>query len=631
MIGWNFPLGEQRQGVSGMDVQFKGEPLKSLAREICQNSLDAAINENTTVFLEFEKHKIDVRDIPGYADYKEAVIKCRDYWSDQDKSYFFRDAVQQLNKDKIFVLRISDYNTVGLNEPYNKNSKESWNALTIIDGGATKSGDAGGSYGMGKMAPFANSSLRLVFYRTLNQSGERAAQGIARLPSFPKDISKDFMTVGIGYYGDLNKNLPLKAILNLEIIKPRVKVGTDVFIYGFISGDSWKDAICVEILENFLISIYNNKLEVRVGDIVINKKNIGDRIRQYKLKNAYNYYRILTEPINEFIKPFKHYGIQKTEQFKLQVLTDQSENLNRKLLVIRKSGMKLFDDQKYNIPHSISFTGILSLEGKKLNEYFRDMEPPTHDAWQPERLRLDEQKEAKRHIKDLKDWIFESIYSLGEKSTGDEFAVEGLSSNLQIDTNTLKNKSDDKKEILTDRLESIEIEEVVSKSSSNKKLFFNGLGDEGANFEETNGIITNDGKYAAVRTHKGKKKPKRKEIHRGIETDDGQEIIKKPIGNSIKLKNVRIIKIGSKSYRIIFESSRALSKGDIEIMTVGENGKSNTLNIVNANSLQLCDSAYVSNGKIAFENLSTGGKVQIEFMLQDEAEYAMEVNIYENK
>ena len=58
MIGWNFPLGEQRQGISGLDVQFKGNPLKSLAREICQNSLDAAVDENALVTVKFEKHTI---------------------------------------------------------------------------------------------------------------------------------------------------------------------------------------------------------------------------------------------------------------------------------------------------------------------------------------------------------------------------------------------------------------------------------------------------------------------------------------------------------------------------------------------------------------------------------------------
>ena len=50
---WNFPSNNFGQifGIADSGVEtFKGTPIKSLAREICQNSLDAALeNENLLV------------------------------------------------------------------------------------------------------------------------------------------------------------------------------------------------------------------------------------------------------------------------------------------------------------------------------------------------------------------------------------------------------------------------------------------------------------------------------------------------------------------------------------------------------------------------------------------------------
>ena len=43
-IGWNFPSNDNGQinGISEAGIEtFKGSPFPSLAREICQNSLDA--------------------------------------------------------------------------------------------------------------------------------------------------------------------------------------------------------------------------------------------------------------------------------------------------------------------------------------------------------------------------------------------------------------------------------------------------------------------------------------------------------------------------------------------------------------------------------------------------------------
>ena len=235
IIKWNFPNNGcgQVRGIADAGIEtFTGTEIQSLAREICQNSLDAAIEDSSAeVKVEFERYKINSIDIPGYVEFSQNIEKAKEYWGTKrsEKTInYLKKAHQAINNSTSYVLRISDYNTIGLNDPYG-DSDEGWNALTKLDGGATKSGDKAGAFGIGKNAPFCNSDYRLVFYRTLNGNKEIAAQGMARFISFPDDLTDTIhtMTTGIGYYGNVDGNLPIDSIEELDNLKKRDEAGTD--------------------------------------------------------------------------------------------------------------------------------------------------------------------------------------------------------------------------------------------------------------------------------------------------------------------------------------------------------------------------------------------------------------------
>lgn len=166
---WKFPhngFGQVR-GVSDAGIEtFTGTEIQSLARENCQNSLDAAVEgENVTVRVEFEQYRISSSDIPGYEQYVSKIKKAYDYWSKKNSEKTIKvltKALDSIKQQTTIVLRISDFNTTGLSHPY-EDSDEGWNALTKLDGGATKTGDKAGAFGIGKNAPFTNSNHRLVF------------------------------------------------------------------------------------------------------------------------------------------------------------------------------------------------------------------------------------------------------------------------------------------------------------------------------------------------------------------------------------------------------------------------------------------------------------------------------------
>ena len=127
---------------------------------------------------------------------------CRDFWKDNSKTVnFLNQAIKVCQKDTIRILRISDFNTTGL--PGSKEYKSSpWQNLVKSSGVSDKNGTSGGSYGIGKSAPFACSDLRTVYYSTLDNEGIRAYQGVANLVSFKsKDrfLRKGEVTQGTGY------------------------------------------------------------------------------------------------------------------------------------------------------------------------------------------------------------------------------------------------------------------------------------------------------------------------------------------------------------------------------------------------------------------------------------------------
>lgn len=58
---WNFPSNNCGEiiGIAASGVEtFKGTPIKSLAREICQNSIDAILNDTTPTRIEFKTFEI---------------------------------------------------------------------------------------------------------------------------------------------------------------------------------------------------------------------------------------------------------------------------------------------------------------------------------------------------------------------------------------------------------------------------------------------------------------------------------------------------------------------------------------------------------------------------------------------
>ncbi|MDD4591413.1 MAG: hypothetical protein PHG06_13455 [Parabacteroides sp.] len=490
---WSFPSNNKGDingiGNSGVET-FQGTPLKSLAREICQNSLDAAL-EGKTVEVEFMPFVLDIDEFPDAESLEKAFRDSLVFWSVQSvkkATDFFERAIKMMKSGSIPFLRISDFSTTGL-----KGSKSEYNTpwcnLTKSSGASDKAGTSGGSFGIGKFAPFACSEFRTVFYSTLDIENVTAFQGISRITSFRRE--DDEITVGVGYYGADN-NQPVYSQLSLDphFRREKKQTGTDIFIAGFrFYSTDWKDSIVTSVLDGFLYAVYTGKLVVRVSDIIINKDTLPALIEEYQTsmtENADKYYIVLTSDDTVWYEvDYKNHG---TVRLGLIIQSDKHQvEMHRKVAMIRKTGMKIMD--RGNISGIIPFVGVMLIEGEKINDFLRNLENPQHTKWEPERMEPKSQIPfARSYIKGLIDYIKDCLEKLKQDSDVDEIDPD-VGEYLPDESDMDSGDDTHETELLPDTIKSIEVT-IPPRNNAKTSVFTDG--DETTTDDEQGDIVEED-------------------------------------------------------------------------------------------------------------------------------------------
>ncbi len=422
---WRFPTtdGGENKGIgdSGLET-FADNPLKSLAREICQNSIDACANELEPVRVDFKLFDIPLSNIPEVEALRKILKKCSDFYlnnnpSDKDKDFFY-DALDTLDSNiysSCKILRISDFNTKGLPGAHKKYGTP-WHALIKAVGSSTgKNDSSGGSFGIGKFASYLTSRLRTVFYSTLaKENKEESYEGVCRLPSFIDD--NDNMTQGTGYYGDQKCDAIFEQLhMDPNFKRAANEFGTDIFIIAFKYADEkWDDVITCSVIDNFMVAVLNKQLIVNAGNICISSETINQLITKYKNtdilpKNSPYYFDVLTSNETTW---FESPQILGKGEVKIGILAGNPE-YTKKIALFRKTGMKIMDKSKQQ--GNNSFMGVLVVTGDKTNKILRAMEDPTHTKWIPSRAGSREY---------LANFTKKEIFKFIEDSLSSVFAVD---------------------------------------------------------------------------------------------------------------------------------------------------------------------------------------------------------------
>lgn len=316
-----------------------------------------------------------------------------------------------------------DSNTTGL-------AGETWRGLVKVTGASFKrSEDAGGSFGVGKAAPFTVSPLRAVFYWSAFREQGRIVeqfQGKAVLVSHEHDFGEGPETTqNVGFYGLTDGCEALRAEIPTvfrHTESGRPVQGTAVWVAGFKPdqhGEQWQTAVRRSVLENFFYAIHQKNLEVLLepggDDDVLNGSTLS---RQFDLlvdplkeldddeaiDRARMYWSLVDDgsPVAEELVP--DLGI-----VKLWIATEDQYpdwNFPNRVALIRRTGMVVTDQQEGHRFRGLrDYVAVCVIEDEEANKLLRRMENPAHDKFEFHRLPEHERDRGRLALDRLKRFL----------------------------------------------------------------------------------------------------------------------------------------------------------------------------------------------------------------------------------
>ena len=417
MLNWYFPPanGGVSYGFNDASQQhFRDNPWEQTIREVIQNSLDAIdTSRNGPVKVYLSEIKIPASEI-GVTDLKNHISSALDSVREEENSEgisFYEHAIKVLKNNEINVLAITDRNTTGLVD-------KKWKAL-IYHEGITNKGDLsapGGSFGIGKNAPYLVSALKTVCYSTRYLKRGREEKFIARCNisshKNPKPPHEELQHIGFGTKTQLEPNTRPLPTEGSEIYKKfRLdESGSGIFIMGFEPKvDDWIKIAKKSIAHNFFAAIHEKKLEIFINSDSINYETL-DAIFENSKKNEFarHYYHIIRDgKITESID---------TEFGKFTLQLSLNKDLPNTIAYINRRGMfitdaRTFKDNPFYSPIGkgwASYAAVVTAADDSTDQKIRKMEPPNHKSIQHERnvgpdskLIKSQLKEVQRKIKNI--------------------------------------------------------------------------------------------------------------------------------------------------------------------------------------------------------------------------------------
>lgn len=623
---WRFPSsnGGLKEGLNNSGIEtFRDNPIKSLAREICQNSLDAALNDNP-VMVEFKTFNIKRSEFPDLQGFCDILTKCHEKSKEKSNSVtidFFANALKKINKDSIPMLRISDFNTTGLND-------QDWDNLVDSSGVSDKSEGQGGSFGIGKNAPFACSDFRTVFYSTLDKENNTKSKGVSRLIAHKLGTNpdgSDDLSQGTGFYGiatDYNIKY-INAMLNLDKSFNRTTSGTDIFVSGLMVDMNFSSTIIAEVIDSFLVAIWNEKLEVKVNDFLICKQSLPtvcERFSKFLNANTIMCFDLLSDTQTQwFDLPI---ALQTLQIGNIKFGFKLRQDGTNKVSMVRSTGMKILD--KTGLCPSLRFVGLAIVEGS-LNTILRKLENPSHTKWEVQRA--PDPSYARTILKTMYNAISDKLNEFAINTFDKELDIEGAGEYLPDEIIDLgsKQQQEGKKENLN---KLISIEAKVIENPKSNSLETDEIGNDILSSEDAQGSPSDEGVLDGYDRY-GKKPlgSGDRDFDEIGNLDDDSEYGKAPI--VVKAKEIRIFCIDKKEqwYRLVCTPLISSFKGIVTIYKLAEQNEKMPIIIKAVNNPEL----EFKKNKIFYFSFSEGKPFKVDFRISGHEYSTMEVKLYAYK
>lgn len=629
---WRFPDNNytNENGLDTSDMEmFKKDPVSSLAREICQNSIDAAYGDKP-VRVEFSLFQIEREQIPGIDVLAAQIDACYEYKKDSPKEGpALKELKKSVSKSNITCMRISDFHTTGVEGAKTKQRGTPFYNLTKGSGVSDKDGSSGGSKGIGKFASFVVSTTNTVFYSTRAKDDSCAYIGISKLRSTPIPGDPDLLTMGIGYYGDGKKNAPILKELHLDpsFTRGENEFGTDVYIVGFKDLNGWQSNIIAKVLESFMVAVMRGDLEVAVDGTIVNQETVKDIIYSDKFQNEQKktelreiraQFELLQDDASLVIRKLQVDENNSVTVYLKQYGQQNEASATKHCVMVRYPYMKI----TYINPGAfLPFSALCVIHDNELNKRLRAIENPQHTDWEIKRLNdfPDEKQTTRKMKKAMESVVNDFIKEVLRASSGETTDIEGAGEFLpsQDESGGVSGSA------ITD--EQVQVKPLTSVKTQTPKTVK--AGEAGETYEFDEGELTDDGEQ-------GKKPKKRKpkpepNPEPKTEPKDETEVGpgKSPVLKRVPLSGMRyrtmVTDKASRKYDCIFTSLYDESDCEFAIRLCGEAADKYHVEILSASIDG--DQCAIEDGKIIGMKIEKDKTYKISYSVDSAEMFASEV------
>ncbi|HLN94938.1 MAG TPA: hypothetical protein VK183_04820 [Flavobacterium sp.] len=651
---WHFgPEGGRENGPNDpVDEKFKGQPYYSIVREAIQNSLDACVDNNSPVKVEFSFFQLSRKDYPGLFTIEHHIKQCQEYYPNNDNAErLFKDMLQYLNGNEegkkrvnLSCLRISDYNTTGMD--YKEGSTESpFYAFLRAGGVSAKSQGSGGSFGFGKGAYYTLSPIKTIVVSTRTFTGEVFFEGSTILTTH-KGEEGEILTA-FGYY-DNNDGRPTMNENDIPEIFQRQESGTDVNIIGLWDESKRKTLMIKSVLNNFWLAIHDAKLIVKVDDVTIDRSNIEQIIDDYFSVDGFE-----SGPASEieswnpksYLKAVKYSRTSDRFQMfehtletigKVKLYFYLERGLANRTSFFRKPRMVVFKrtSRKLN-----GYSAVFICDNEEGNEILRLMENPAHNEWDENNSPKEAgqtNRLAKKAKREIAEFVNDCLDRLSKIKTSKKMAFLGLEEYLSIpedllekeeefeqEGNTLNNFSGEISEDITDEETGIQTTNntQIVRINATVKRFSEVLESEGVELDDEGAEIATAGGENEGDEGFGKAPhPEGDGLNTGNRTDHNQN--KSKVVIVVRFRVAAQIQDGTVYHYLIINSPTHVQNAELELLVNSDNDGEGSVDIIETTSGSI--SKNILKG-VTLDN----GLTKIRIRFADNIKHSIKLKTYE--
>ena len=528
--------------MNAAEIDNRESPLQTFVREICQNSVDAAIAY--PVRVEFSSFDLTAGSFPDIDGLKHTLRCCRNmgktYVNNTSVEQEFDNRLKTLSSDKIRMLRVSDFNTTGLVGSDVRGSSP-WNNVTTGTGVSDKSRGSSGSHGRGKDSFFEVSDLHTVFFSTFDKDGTRASVGVSKQITY-MDNGTTHESFGC-YLDDRERHSTEQLFLDPKF--SRTESGTDIYISAFSEYEDEFHQMALAITRDFFVKILNKELVVSVLGIQIDHSNLKSIMESLDCRDdeEKSSVRYTIELIDCYIKgpvrEFGHYSLYLSLSEEFFYVT-----------TVRK-GM-VIDSRFHKLPRE-HIIGLVTVDDDDASELLLMSEDISHNTWKSDNAPQKFRKRIKDLIQEMKTNIRSEANKLVEQESGPSKEAVGLNRYIPVvDVERDKHEDVSKKEFLYDPIRDVKISKKKPASHSDS---------ESARVEKTRlptSEVKEDPDTKPIHPQEEDPKPyKKQDDHVRVKEGDDENYVRQFL--QINLKDVRSLctDLSRRRYKVFYRCDKS--------------------------------------------------------------------------